>query len=178
MKNLLCSLAVALLLVTFSNTETSAQELQKGDFILNPGLGIGYQFWGGITVGLNGEYFFTDVISGGGYVAFTHWGGYAYQDVNYFDVGVRASYHFGKLLKVPTDQFDPYAGAQVGGAFSNYSNEYEINGVKYKYNGSYDRGIRGGLYAGARWYFNEKVGVYGEVGFALCPLMVGATFKF
>jgi hypothetical protein len=176
MKNLLCSLAVALLLVTFSNTETSAQELQKGDFILNPGLGFGYQFWGGITVGVNGEYFFTDVISGGGYLAYTRWNyGFVNSDIgyNFFDFGVRASYHFGKLLKVPTDQFDPYAGAQVGGAVSSY----DYNGTAV-YGDAYDRGIRGGLYAGARWYFNEKVGVYGEVGFALCPVMVGATFKF
>lgn len=173
-------MAVALLLVTFSKSEVFAQEIQKSNFLLSPGVGIGYQFWGGVTLGINGEYAFTDEISGGGYFAYTRWnyGGWGYggysSDIsyNFFDFGVRASYHFGKLLKVPTDQFDPYAGAQLGFAASSY--DYDGPG----YSDAYDRGVRGGLYAGARWFFNEKVGVYGEVGFALCPVMVGATFKF
>ncbi|MEO8471372.1 MAG: hypothetical protein ABI477_04230 [Chryseolinea sp.] len=179
MKKLAYSLVCALILVSMSRSDVFAQEIQKGNFILSPGIGFGYQFWGGITVGVNGEYAFSDQISGGGYLAFTNWGGYAYQsNVTFFDVGVRASYHFAKLLRVPNKKFDPYAGAQVGGAFSNYDNEYTVGGVKYRYNGSYGRGVRGGLYAGARWYFNDRFGVYGEVGFALCPIMGGVTFKF
>ncbi len=178
MKKYICLLAALLLLLTFAQSKVFAQEIQKGDFILSPGLGVGYQFWGGITLGINGEYAFSDEISGGGYAAFTHWGGYSAQDINWFDVGVRASYHFGKLLRVPDKRFDPYAGAQAGGSFSDYDDYYEIGGVRYRTSSTYDRGFRGGLYAGARWYFNEQIAVYGEVGFALCPLMVGATFKF
>ncbi len=163
-------------LIGLSCATAQAQEIQKGDFILSPGIGFGYQFWGGITVGINGEYAFTDEISGGGYAAFTHWGGWTYGNWNFFDIGARASYHFAKLLKVPNKRFDPYAGAQIGGAFSNYS--YNGNNLGIDYTGSYDRGVRAGLYAGARWYLNDRVAVYGEAGFALCPIMGGVTFKF
>ncbi|HTE30598.1 MAG TPA: hypothetical protein VK666_09525 [Chryseolinea sp.] len=179
MKKLIFPFIGALLLLTISQCDVFAQEeIQKGDFILSPGLGFGYNFNGGITIGVNGEYAFSDEISGGGYAAFTHWGGYNYYygtsyysyDINYLDIGARASYHFGKLLKVPNKKFDPYAGAQIGFAIAMYDDAVGSN--------PYDGGVRGGLYAGARWYFNEQVGVFGEVGFALCPIMLGATFKF
>ncbi|MEO5979996.1 MAG: hypothetical protein ABIS36_13100 [Chryseolinea sp.] len=179
MKKLAYSLVCALILVSMSRSDVFAQEIQKGNFILSPGIGFGYHFWGGVTIGINGEYAFSDEISGGGYFAYSHLSDnfYGYSSdiaYNFVDFGVRASYHFAKLLRVPNKKFDPYAGAQVGGAVGS-NNYHDVNG--YRYN-AYDGGVRGGLYAGARWYFNDRVGVYGEVGFALCPVMVGATFKF
>ena len=50
---------------------------------------------------------------------------YAY---TFVDFGARGSYHFGKLLKVNTDQFDPYAGAFLGFVSSSYSSDFG-NGV-------------------------------------------------
>lgn len=166
---------VTLLLISFSSYNASAQEIQKGDFILSPGLGFGYVYAGGVTISVNGEYAFTDEISGGGYLAYTRWDhSWSGPDVNYsfIDFGVRASYHFAKLLRVTNKQFDPYAGAMLGAVISD--NDYNGNG----YYDEYDGGVRGGLYAGARYYFQPNIGVYGEVGWALSPITIGVTFKF
>lgn len=65
---------------------------------------------------------------------------------------------------------DPYAGASLG--FNSSKNDY--NGV---YNDIYDGGVRAGLYAGARYFFKENIGVFGEVGFGLTVLSGGITFK-
>lgn len=177
MKKFVSMLAGALLLLVISQASVFAQDgVEKGDFLLSPFIGAGYIYAGGITLGVNGEYAFTDEISGGGYFAYTRWDyGWVGYDAhyNFIDFGVRASYHFAKLLKVPNKKFDPYAGAQLGFNTSSYS--YDGPGG---YTDSYDGGVRAGLYAGARWFFNEKIGVFGEVGFALCPISAGATFKF
>jgi hypothetical protein len=176
MKKLGYTLAAVVLLVSFSQSKLFAQGVEKGDFLLSPGIGFGYLYAGGVTIGVNGEYAFTDEISGGGYVAYTRWdygwGGYD-AHYNFIDFGVRASYHFQKLLKLNDMRFDPYAGAQVGFVTSSYN--YDGSGF---YNDGYDGGIRGGLYAGARYFVKDNIGFYGEVGFALCPIMIGATFKF
>src|SRR5690349_19090008 len=177
MKKYVSMLAGVLLLVVISQSSVLAQDgVTKGDFLLSPFIGGPYVYaGGGFTMGVNGEYAFTDEITGGGYLAYTRWDyGYVGSDIgyNFIDFGVRASYHFAKLLKVPNKKFDPYAGAQLGFVASSY--DYNTPG----YSDPYDGGVRAGLYAGARWFFNEKVGVFGEVGFALCPIMLGATFKF
>jgi Outer membrane protein beta-barrel domain len=176
MKKFVSMMAGALLLLVISQSNVVAQSdgVVKGDFLLSPFLGFGYIYAGGVTIGVTGEYAFTDEISGGGYLSYTRWDyGYTGSDIayNFIDFGARASYHFAKLLKVPNKSFDPYAGAQLGFVSSKY--DYDTPG----YSDPYDGGVRAGLYAGARWFFNEKVGVYGEVGFALCPIMLGATFK-
>jgi len=181
MKKFGYTLAAVVLLVSFSQSKLFAQGVEKGDFLLSPGLGFGYLYAGGVTIGVTGEYAFTDEISGGGYVAFTHWnndfryGTSSYSNnYNFIDFGVRASYHFAKLLQLPNMKFDPYAGAQVGFATSSYN----YDGPSGSFNDAYDGSIRGGLYAGARYFVKDNIGFYGEVGFALCPIMIGATFKF
>ena len=176
MKKSISMLAGGLLLLVISQSNVFAQDaVTKGDFLLSPFIGGPYVYaGGGISLGVNGEYAFTDEISGGGYLAFTRWDyGYIGSNVayNFFDFGVRASYHFAKLLKVPNNKFDPYAGAQLGFVASSYTNE------TFGYSDPYDGGVRAGLYAGARWFFNEKIGVFGEVGFALDAVSIGATFK-
>lgn len=178
MKKYVSMLAGAMLLLVIFSSSVNAQDgITKGDFILSPFIGGPYVYaGGGFTMGVNGEYAFTDEISGGGYLAYTRWDyGYVGSDISYsfIDFGVRASYHFAKLLKVPNKKFDPYAGAQLGFVASSYDDDFGGN-----YNDPYDGGVRAGLYAGARWFFNEKVGVFGEVGFALSAVSVGATFKF
>ncbi len=176
MKKIGCMLAAVVLFLSFSPSGVLAQSVKKGNFLLSPGIGFGYLYAGGVTIGVNGEYAFTDEISGGGYLAYTRWD-YGYQsfdaNYNFIDFGARASYHFAKLLKLKDMKFDPYAGAQLGFVSSSY--DYDGSG---SYNDGYDGGVRGGLYAGARYFFKDNIGVYGEVGFALCPIMIGATFKF
>lgn len=151
----------------------------KGSILINPGLGLGYYYGGGFAVGLsaNAEFSITDEIAVGPYFAFTRWNygylGYS-SDIKYtfIDFGARASYHFAKLLKVNNDKFDPYAGAFFGFVTSSYSSDYTTG-----YDDSYSGTIRGGIYAGARWYFTDKFAAFGEVGVGLYPIFVGVSFR-
>ena len=175
---------ISFLLLSFSQFSATAQ-VRKGDFLLSPNLGLGYYYAGSgasVTIGVNGEYAFTDEISGGGYVAYTHWtNDYGYQgnrydySYNFIDFGARASYHFAKLLRVTNKKFDPYAGAFLGFVTSSYS--YDGNGSAF-YEDDYDGGLRSGIYAGARYFFQPNIGVYGELIIGLTPISIGMTFKF
>lgn len=173
---------VTLLLISFSSYNASAQEIQKGQFLLSPSLGFGYYYAGSggasVTIGINGEYAFTDEISGGGYLAYTRWD-YDYgsshdYNYNFIDFGARASYHFAKLLRVSNKKFDPYAGAFLGYVASSY----DYDGPANAYDDDYDGGIRSGIYAGARYFFQPNIGVFGEVSIGLTPISGGVTFRF
>jgi hypothetical protein len=80
------------------------------------------------------------------------------------DIGVRGSYHFGKLLKVNNKKFDPYAGALLG--LANRSSDYRG-----------DTWVRPGIFAGARYYFSRNFGAYGEAGYGVHAITLGMTFK-
>lgn len=170
--SLVCAIALAL-----ASTSAFAQEYKKGSIIINPGMGLGYWYAGsGFAVGFaaNAEFSITDDIAIGPYIGFTHWNyGYSSYDIsyNFIDFGARGSYHFGRLLKVKNEHFDPYAGAFLG--FVTSSNNYDDNG----YADPYDGAVRGGIYAGARYYFSDKFGVFGEVGVGYYPVFLGVTFK-
>jgi hypothetical protein len=180
-KSYILSLLFAMCLL-FAHVDSFGQEFQKGDVILNTGLGLGYYYGGGgyggfaAGLGINAEFSITDEIAVGPYLAFTRRtydvdGGDNF-NYTFIDFGARGSYHFGKLLKVNTDQFDPYAGAFLG--FVATSGGYD-DGV-YDYD-DYGGRVQVGVYAGARWFFSEKFGVFGEVGVGMYPIFVGVTFK-
>ena len=75
----------------------------------------------------------------------------AYTDWNfdYLTVGAKGNYYFDSLLEL-TEPWDVYAGANIGfGIAMNNGNDSEINF---------------GLQVGGRWFWNEKWGVYVEIG--------------
>ena len=174
------SLLVFVLAVTLTsmNFEASAQELRKGNFLVNAGLGFGYFHSSlpgrrGLPIGAtaNVEYAIFDEISVGGYVAFTR-GSYdyytTYDDRYYYnslDVGVRGSFHFSKLMRIREKKFDPYAGVLLG--LANRSGDYQG-----------DTWVRPGAFVGARYYFNPNFGAYGEAGYGIHFLTVGLSFRF
>lgn len=171
---------LAILIASFSYQGASAQaELDKGNLLLNAGLGFGYYYAGGVSFNLNAEYSVTPELGIGGYFAYTHWEndwGYAGNryDIgyNFIDIGARASYHFAKLFGVNNPKFDPYAGAFLG--FVTSSNDYDGDGYD---DDSYDGGLRTGIHAGARYYFAPNFAGYGELGIGLSPLVLGLTLK-
>lgn len=159
----------------------SFAQYKTGDIILNPGIGLGYYYGGGsyasfaAGISVNAEFScILDEIAIGPYLAVTRrsydYVGYDY-DYTFIDFGARGTYHFGKLLKVSNDQFDPYAGVSLG--FVATSNNYDGNN-NYS---SYDGRVQGGMYAGARYFFTDKFGVFGEVGVGIYPIFLGLTFK-
>ena len=156
----------------------SAQaQYDKGDFILNAGLGFGYYYAGGTTLQISGEYFATDKFSIGGYFGYTAWN-YGYfgskYKYNFIDFGARGSYHFSELIGVTNENLDIYGGGFLGYLVSSYSGP---NGTFFN-DDVYDGGLRVGIHAGARYFFSPKFGVYGELGVGYTPISLGATFKF
>lgn len=163
----------------------SFAQYKKGDIILNPGLGLGYWYGGGgygsgfaAGFSINAEFScILDEIAIGPYLAFTRRTydlGADNFNYTFIDIGARGSYHFAKLLKVNNDKFDPYAGAFVG--FVASSNNYDdYNGYNYSY--GYGSRLQGGVFAGARYYFSDRFGAFGEVGVGMHPIFVGLTFK-
>ena len=159
----------------------SFAQYKTGDVILNTGFGLGYWYAGGsygnFAAGLSVNAEFScilDDIAIGPYLAVTRRSydnvGFNY-NATFIDFGARGTYHFGTLLKVNTDQFDPYAGVFLG--FVAVSDNYDGT---YAYD-SYGGRLQGGIYGGARYYFTDKFAAFGEVGVGLYPIFLGVTFK-
>ena len=171
MKNILKFLCVVVLV--FSATFASGQaRYDKGDVLINLGLGLGYYYGGGgIPLIASAEFAASDVITVGPYFSYTSRGyvGYRY---TFLDFGVRASYHFSELFEINNEQLDIYGGANLGYAISKFSYDnafYDDN--------LYPSRVQFGLHAGARYFFSERVAGFGELGFGLAPLSLGLTFK-
>jgi len=70
-------------------------------------------------------------------------------DLNYLTLGVKANYYLDSIFDLPED-WDVYGGANLGfglGIGNGYANGLDL-----------------GLHLGARWFWNDKWGVYLEAG--------------
>lgn len=181
-KSYLIIVLIAVLLLPATQFTASAQGIEKRNILINAGLGFGYFYTGtysrGLPVGIgaNMEYSITDEIGVGGYLAYTRG---SYNDYYYYqgvgdkyyyssvDFGVRGSYHFAKLLRVNNKKFDPYAGVLLG--FASRNSDYDY------YAGAHS--VRSGIFAGARYFFSNNFGAYGEAGYGIHPITIGLTFR-
>ena len=171
----LCTVFV--LLVTVSTCSFAQRAFQQGTSDLNLGFGIGNIFWGSgysasfpVNPSASFEYGVTDNVSVGAVLS------YSSVKISGYDikasgilVGGRGSYHF-----LTSDKWDPYVGLTLG---------YVIVSVTDNTGGSYVggklSGVGLGIHAGARYFFQDNLGVYAELGassFAIINL--GVTFKF
>ena len=174
MKNFLKFICV--IAIVFSASFASGQaRYDKGDVLLNAGIGLGYYYAGGVPLLVSGEWAVNDVITVGPYLGYTsynyNWGfggGWRY---TFIDLGVRGSYHFNELFEIRNEKVDVYGGAFLGFLISSYSGD---NGF---YDDPYSGGLRLGIHAGARYFFSDKVAGYGELGYGIAPLSLGLTFK-
>jgi hypothetical protein len=172
MKNILSTLIVIAVLGITS--QSAFAQFEKGDKLLNVGIGGGgygyYSGNGGIAVGGSFEYGIHDFVSIGAQADFRF---YSY---NYLGLGsnsyvsvpiaARGSYHYGKhFLKI--EQLDLYAGPALG---------FNIDGSDY-YDGN---NVVIGVFAGAKYYFKPKMGVFLELagGSNMVPVKAGISFKF
>lgn len=167
-----------LLLATLllAGTQSFAQlAVDKGTKFINLGIGVGgYASAGGIAFGGSADFGVAPNITVGGQVAYRsfNYGYLAYNDkINYLYFAVRGSYHFNQLINLSTDKADLYAGVGLGYENVSYSNNL--------YSGtSFGSGIFVPIHIGGRYFFNEKVGAFGELGTGIAPLLLGVTFKF
>lgn len=149
---------------------TFAQAYQKGDGMLNIGVGIGGGL--GTPIGLSYEHGFSEKISGGvflGYAGLKEDLVVASYKWTYILGGARASYHF----DFNVDKLDPYIGVILG---YNYAKGSWENG-----GGNWPTPSAGGVvyggHAGARYYLSEKFALFAEVGYGLGSLTAGLAFK-
>jgi hypothetical protein len=170
---------LAILAMTISLSSRAQANYDKGNFILSAGFGFGYYYAGGTSFQINGEYFFTDKLSIGPYLGFTRYT-YRYRnpfvnynyDYTFVDFGARGSYHFSELFGITNENLDIYGGASLGFVVSNY------DGPGDGFDDPYGSTVRGGIHAGARYFFTPKFAAYGELGVGYAPLALGVTFKF
>ncbi len=138
-------------------------QFNKGDKLLNLGIGVNSYYNGGIPLSASLEVGISDVISLGGGLDFLTYN-YNVSGVNYgftaIYIGGRGSYHFNQLLELNVKELDVYGGASLG--FRNFSwrDKNNVTGLS----NNYGSGLFLGIHVGARYYFAPKVGVFLEVG--------------
>lgn len=170
-----------------SSLHLAGQEpsFQKGDKVLNLGLGLGSTFYTGshyrtmippisasLEFGIVDEIAEKGVIGIGPYVGFSHrkyqvndWG-WKYTD---FILGGRGSFHYPFL-----DKLDTYAGLLIG---------FNISTSKQFGNPAYDDTYgSGGLvwagFVGGRYYFSDAFAGMLELGYGIAYLNLGVALKF
>lgn len=175
MKKVLTVLCFSILF--FASEKASAQaEIDKGNVLLNAGIGFGYYYAGGVPLILSADFAINDVITVGPYLGFTSYrykfGGERW-NYTFIDIGARGAYHFSKHLDLNTTALDLYGGVTLGYRAVSYSGPDWGNGIDNPYPGA----LTAGIFAGARYYFSDKFGVTGELGYGVAPLTIGVTFK-
>lgn len=194
MKKIFCTLAIVSTL-TIGFHSANAQAWQKDSKVL--GLGIGasqffhidnYSYYGNgfyyrnwyapITGQLNfqGEFgvhkyvgvgFTTGLGGRAGYF-------YGYNGELNLPIGLLANFHFYQLIadktgkEIHADKLDIYAGLSVGSGIAAVFYPGVTRLVPMAF---------GGLHAGVRYYFTDRVGVNGEVGWGKSIINVGLVFK-
>lgn len=122
----------------------------------------------------------------GGYLGYTSWS-YKYNGFYYTKNGVYRSgfvkqtwsiFHFGFRPSVHYSfsgaPFDLYAGLHIGYGISSYSSsdpDYDYTGINYSR-------LYWALFAGGRYYFGKKFGMFAELGYGISMLNLGISLKF
>lgn len=146
----------------------------KGDVLLNLGVGVGYTYFGGgVPVVLSADFAVNDVITVGPFLGYTSWGGYRSFRYSATDIGVRGSYHFSELFEIRNEEVDVYGGLALG--YSITSTNYDYG--SFGFSDPYPNRVIFGLHAGVRYFFAPKVAGFAELGFGQAVLAVGLTFK-
>lgn len=115
------------------------------------------------------------VISLGGYLGFKS---FKYSDNiyqqkwRYTVIGIRSAYHYNGIQ---SSDFDVYGGAMLSYNNLSYSDNYPYN---YISRGSWNSYISLTLYLGGRYYFNNNLAVFTELGYGIAYLNLGLAYKF
>ncbi|RYZ36281.1 MAG: hypothetical protein EOP49_32750 [Sphingobacteriales bacterium] len=176
MKKLFSSLLVMSLLLV--GTQSFAQ-YQKGDKLLNAGIGLSSYYGGGLPIGASFEVGITDEISVGAQLDFYTWSynwgsGYKYR-YTFLPIAVRGSYHVNELLNLNNEKLDLYGGVALGYYISSFKDNSGYSGF---YDNAYGNQVLFGIHLGGRYYFKPNVGAFAEVGYGVSALKLGVTFKF
>ncbi len=164
-------LTIFLFVALTVNSNLQAQSFKKDQQTIHGGIGLGGGI--GLPIGLGYEKAISDRIGIGAYAAFAtekeSYGtgiGWRY---NYILATAKGSYHFA----VKGEKLDPYAGLSLG---------YNIASVKWEGSGaepisSSAGGFLWGIHLGSRYWFSDKLGAFGELGYGISLLNVGVALK-
>lgn len=181
MKKLLLTTLCVLLAVA---SGVSQNTFNKKDLVLNLGVGLGNALHSGSylkttvpPISASLEYGVVDnlfdsksSIGVGGYVGYAAQKfDYAGADAKYSDIvlGARGALHYQLVNKL-----DTYAGVSLGYDIISTSGDL-YDGYSWSSSSVYFGG-----FLGARYYFTDKIGVMGELGYNIAILTVGASIKF
>ncbi|MGA0556298.1 hypothetical protein ACO2Q8_06595 [Larkinella sp. VNQ87] len=160
-----------------ATTPGFSQIARKVDHMLNVGLGVQSYALGGLCNGASFELGFTDQVSAGGFFDYALTGtkvGDRRWKAQFFNVGVRGSYHLARLLGIGDDKFDPYAGLSVGTRSSLHRDQVDQTGQLLPR----PKGIFPGVHLGGFYRFSQKIGGFAEMGLGVAALRLGVTGKF
>lgn len=153
-----------------AQTTEDVQYFQKGDMVINAGLGMGstYSWAAGLNMPFGGglEYGVTDLEVGsigvGGDLGFISGSGLT---ITY--IGAKGSYHFNEMLEVEDENLDLYGGLGI------YYRNFSYDGI-----GSFNNsGAYAGFHVGGRYYFADNIGGYAELGNNWGWLNLGVVYR-
>ncbi len=151
---------------------------EQGRMVLSGSLGLGlantYGGNGSPLVAATAEFGMTPNISVGGSAGFAS-SKYGYADYTakytYTVVAARGSYHFTQVA--PDKPLDVYAGLALG---YNHVGVSETGPFAFGYSVGTSYALYG-VYGGARWWLNPRTAVFGELGYGLGELALGASVR-
>lgn len=181
-------LLLLMLVAVFSLTQLMAQEstFQQGNKVLNLGIGLGSTLYTGsyykssipplsasLEFGVKDGVLDKGSIGIGGYLGYSShkWDylGWGWKYSN-FIIGARGVFHYPLVSKL-----DTYTGILLGYNIAT-SKEFGNSVPGYDYSAS-TGGVIGAWFVGARYYFNEKFAVMGELGYGITYLNLGIALK-
>lgn len=179
-KILLCAFSF---FVLFASNLKAQESFGQGTFALNLGVGISAWSWAYNGAGfspawsLSGDYGIKEdlgpgTLGVGGLIGF-HSAGYKDDDYKYrwtnITFGPQVTYH---PYFAQTEKLDAYVA--LGLLARMYSYNTNIDGI----DGISNFTVWPAFRVGARYYFAEKIGVFGEVGYGASYLTAGLAIKF
>jgi hypothetical protein len=169
-------LLISMLLVLVLSISFSQIAYQKGDQVVNLGIGIGgfAGAYGTGSIAVTGGYenAVNENISLGGILGYSSSSyDYGFGDswkFTYILIGVRGAYHYDVLHN---GNLDTYGGIMLGYnivSFSGPTVTYYNPGTSY---------MEFGFFVGGRYYFNPKWAIQAELGYGIGILNVGIAYK-
>jgi hypothetical protein len=177
-------LLLSMLIVFVASLSFGQMAYQKGDQVINLGIGLGgfagVYGSGGIAITGGYEYGIHENISLGGVVGYSSssqdvWGDYGWK-YTYILIGARGAYHLDLFHK---KDIDTYGGVLLGYNIvsSSAKGTAPVQGWgwgSYSASASY---LAIGVFIGGRYYFDPHWAVQAELGYGLGILNIGIAYK-
>jgi hypothetical protein len=188
-----------LLLISFAFaacfTQPASAQYQKGDILINAGISfglIGYSYTGygsssfALPLNASAEFSINENFGVGpyfGYFSRSYSYSSTYRDkFSVMSFGGRLSFHAGNFLKenlnwnISTDKWDIYGSLFLG--YENYRWKYDSDYAGIRTSNNAGRVVIGPV-LGARYFINDRLGLFGEIGRGTFGLMtLGGSLKF